>query len=263
MHWIALFVFLASIYPLFVAWIANRGTTMVHAVSWTAAAWLGWLGAFLAGVNESDWAARYLALALTSCAIVAVLGARRPIVGAWNFVVLGLLAVLLLPLAENTILGTPLLDPLRLIFVSGTILVGLVNYLPTRFGTAALLVGISCVIELTAQAGRTTCWWSGPLAWHASPGLLATACWAGWLVVGRRAKLAVFDREWLTFRDRFGLLWGQRVREQFNCAAANAGWAVFLRWGGLRKTNRESQPNAKQEDEMIKTLRGLLKRFSV
>jgi hypothetical protein len=39
---------------------------------------------------------RYLALCLTGCVGVAVLGARRPGVGAWDFVLLGLLAVLLL-----------------------------------------------------------------------------------------------------------------------------------------------------------------------
>ena len=43
----------------------------------------------------------YTALSLTGCAGVAVLGARRPGVGPWNFVLLGLLAVMLLPLAEG------------------------------------------------------------------------------------------------------------------------------------------------------------------
>jgi hypothetical protein len=39
---------------------------------------------------------------------------------------------------------------------------------------------------------------------------------------------------WRTFRDRFGFVWAQRLRDQFNRAAANAGWPVHLGWSGLR-----------------------------
>src|SRR5882724_5107505 len=85
----------AALYPLWRAWRANRGTALGHAVGWAAAAW----AAFLFGGNGA--LGRYVALSLTGCAGVAVLGARRPHVGAWDFVVGSLLAVLLLPVAQG------------------------------------------------------------------------------------------------------------------------------------------------------------------
>jgi hypothetical protein len=58
----------------------------------------------------------------------------------------------------------------------------------------------------------------------------------------------------LDFRNRFGGLWALRVRDQFNRAAANAGWPVALRWGGLRSVGYD-------DDAPLKGLRALLKRF--
>src|SRR5262245_20444515 len=84
-------------------WWSARRTTLRPAASWAAAAWLLWLLVHLAVALEDDDAARlgrYLALALTGCAGVAVLGARRPGVGPWNFVVSGLLVVLIFPVVD-------------------------------------------------------------------------------------------------------------------------------------------------------------------
>src|SRR5260370_314993 len=66
---------------------------------------------------------RYCAVCLTGCAGVAVLGARRPHVLAWNFVVLGLFTVMVLPLMETQIIGTHPVDGLRIFFMAGTIAV--------------------------------------------------------------------------------------------------------------------------------------------
>jgi hypothetical protein len=67
-----------------------------------------------------------------------------------------------------------------------------------------------------------------------------------------------FDRLWLAYRDRFGFVWGQRMREQFNRAAHHAGWPVVLRWGGLHTTATEAAPDPAA---MLATLRAVLKRF--
>jgi hypothetical protein len=67
-----------------------------------------------------------------------------------------------------------------------------------------------------------------------------------------------FDRLWLGYRDRFGFVWGQRMREQFNRAAHHAGWPVVLRWPGLRTT----APHARMDAvTLLATLRAVLKRF--
>jgi hypothetical protein len=70
--------------------------------------------------------------------------------------------------------------------------------------------------------------------------------------------LGAADRLWLDFRDAWGLLWGQRVREQFNRAADNAGWPVTLTWGGLRGISGE--PGV-AEEKLLETLRAIVQRF--
>jgi len=247
-------------YPLAIAWRANRATTLHYVLVWACGAWVTWVLAFFLADYYSDNAARlarYVALCLTSCTAVAVLGARKPGVSAWNFVVLAQLAVLLLPLAEG--LGDVRLDPLRQIFLSGTLMVGFLNYLPTRLAAALVCGAIGCGVEVallhTAPAG-------GPLLERVatfSRCLLAASPWIA-LVAVRALPLPPeqIDRLWIGFRDRFGLVWGQRVREQFNRAAVHANWPVVLHWGGLRASGIIDEA---QRGAMAAALRALLKRF--
>ena len=262
MHWINVVVYLTSVYPLALAWWSNRRTSLLHALSWALAAWTAWCVLFVLDDGRTQDAQRYLALCLTGCAGIAVLGARRPLVGAWNFVLVGLLAVLLLPLLEHAVHGTPLLDPLRLIFVGGTLAVTVLNYLPTRLAVPVLIVGMVSAAELFVLADADQ---AGPLATVlvlAAPWVLAAASWIGWGLMRRPdGALAEFDRLWLAFRDRFGLLWGQRVREQFNQAAKNADWPVVLRWTGLRRTTRDRPLSGEMQTTIVEGLRALLRRF--
>jgi len=258
-------LFLAGSYPVWVAWQANRRTSLSHAVCWMIAAWAAWGGMIVyhAGTRPVPGfdLARYLALSLTGCAGIAVLGARRPGLAAWDFVVLGLLAVLLLPMAENLLVAGEPLGPVRKVFLGATLAVGILNYLPTRLALAALLLTVGLTGEFLllldetwttygmsqAVAGSALglCPWLGLLAWRGTPG-----------------QAGQFDRAWLDFRDRFGLLWGQRVREQFNRAAANAGWPVHLTWQGLRLLPGKPSPPGDVPRDMAATLHALLKRFS-
>jgi hypothetical protein len=231
-------------------------------LSWALAAWLSWGGLILATGSEGAEAGRYLALCLTGCAGIAVLGARRPIVGAWNLVLVGLLAVLLLPLAEHAVLGTPLLDPLRLLFIAGTLAVGVLNYLPTSLAGPVVLVGLAAAAEMLVllEIDADPAWQAG--MGQVSSWLVPLALWLGWLTMRRRGRQqAEFDREWLKFRDRFGLLWGQRVRDQFNQVARNADWPVILRWSGLRRTSRARPLPLELQTAIVDALRALLKRF--
>src|SRR5205823_2401254 len=104
MVWLSCAVVLTAGLPLFAAWRANRHTTLLQAVYWAWAAWAAWLLALVAlgqGDVEDTALGRHLALALTGCAGVAVLGARRPGVAAWNLVVCGLLLVQLMPIVQG------------------------------------------------------------------------------------------------------------------------------------------------------------------
>ena len=262
---LALVLLLAGAYPLGRAWQANRDTSLRHALAWGALAWASWAGllllAVLSGPGAELGSARLVALALTGCAGVAVLGARRPGVTAWNFVLLGLLAVMLLPLAEALLAGGQPLDPVRVVFLCGTLAVGVLNYLPTRLAPAALVLGVGCGWETyrLLAPGEPVPGLSGD-----GPGWLcvALAPWLGYLAWQARPPAASeFDRLWLDFRDRFGLVWGQRLREQFNRAAANAGWPVHLYWQGLRLVSGAAPPEEAIRAAVLAALRALLKRF--
>jgi len=238
-----------ALYPLWRAWRANRGTALEHAVLWAAAAWAAWLAAFL----SADAAlGRYLALSLTGCAGIAVLGARRPHVGAWDFVVASLLLILLLPVAQGW--GWPALSPPYLAFLAATVVVGWLNYLPTRLLPAALAFGAGAGAELAKLCGAEV---SGTLLGVARC-LTAVSPWVGLACFARGGGAGAVDREWLWFRDRFGVVWGQRSREQFNRAAANAGWPVALSWQGLDFAPDKAPPS---EEELLATFRAVLKRF--
>jgi hypothetical protein len=262
MNLIAALIYLTSAYPLARAWRANRATTLVHALNWTVAAWLAWWCAVLLGDEEGTVAIRYLALCLTGCAGIAVMGARRPIVGAWNCVLLALLGVLLLPLAEHAVLGIRLLDPLRLVFVIGTIAVAVLNYLPTRLAWPALLVGGAGALEVMALSASLDDSSRRSVAMQIANYLWPLACWLALLAQRRDWRgTAVFDRDWLGFRDRYGLMWSQRIREQFNRAAANASWPVNLYWRGLRMTVRDAVIPGAVQETIVTTFREMLKRF--
>jgi hypothetical protein len=262
LFWLCLALHLTGIWPLCKAWQANRPTALFPSIHWLIAAWVGWAWSMLALARASpDIAAvRYVALSLSCAAAVAVLGARRPGLYAWNFVVAALLLVTLLPVAETLIHRHFRLDMVRAFFVSGLIAVAILNYLPTRLGWSAIFFGLGAFLEvgslLEIKAGA-----SGPMALSGAF-LLALSPWVGLITLSSLpAPAAAFDQTWFDFRDRFGMMWGQRLREQFNRAVMNAGWPVILYWNGLRVMAGEHLPSREEQEEILKTLKALMKRF--
>jgi hypothetical protein len=232
---------------------------LAHALVWAIVAWLSWGLAFLVGDTERTGVdpGRYCALCLTGCAGVAVLGARRPHVFAWNFVMLGLLAVMVWPLVEMLFIRADAVTPLRIIFMVATIAVGILNYVPTRLAPAALLLAVACGGEMVLLFAPT--WLPGEVESVIVAGLLAAVPWVAWSCRRKhRAELGATDRLWLEFRDAWGLLWSQRIREQFNRTAENAGWPVTLTWAGLRGISGESSAD---DEKLLETLRAILQRF--
>jgi hypothetical protein len=262
LFWLCLALHLTGIWPLFKAWQANRHTALFPTIQWLIAAWVGWAWSLLALARAwPDIAAvRYVALSLSCAATVAVLGARRPALYAWNFVVAALLLVTLLPVAEMLLRGPFQLDMVRAFFVSGLTTVAILNYVPTRLGWGAVFFGLGAFLEIGSlvdiKAGSR-----GPMA-LAGAFLLALSPWVGLITLSSLPiPASAFDRTWFDFRDRFGMMWSQRLREQFNRAAMNAGWPVILYWNGLRVMAGEHLPTREEQDEILKTLKALMKRF--
>jgi hypothetical protein len=249
-------LFAAGFYPLYVAWRRARGTSLFHTIHWAAAAWLAWGLTLLDMSRGHPNPGTILALSLTGGAGVAVLGARQPIVTAWNFVVLGLLAVMLLPVAEMTLLGARSLDWLRRGFLIVTLAIAIINYIPTRFGLAAFVLGLGCAGELIGVLAPE------PLPLGGDEHLIRL-CWltTPWLALVRlptEKGADELDSLWRSFRDGWGLVWGQRVREQFNRSAANAHWHVKLTWFGFAM---QGQIDAEKRTAVRATFVALLTRF--
>jgi hypothetical protein len=223
-------VLISAIVPLAAAVVANRTTSLIYATGWAVAAWAGWVLAALAGADAFG----YLALALTGCAGVAVFGARRPGAAAWTFVVAGLLVVLFLPWAESVANGAPVqFGRIRAAFLIGLLVATVINYLPTGMALAAILIAAGCACELARLFAR----------WPADdfPAFyIGTAAWVGWACVRlgprapQRRPISECDRLWRRFRDCYGFIWAERLREQFNRAAANADLRGRMAWSGLR-----------------------------
>jgi hypothetical protein len=248
---VAALLLLLGTYPLAKALRSNRTTTLGQPLLWALAAWSAWIGvAWLRALwpGAEERLAVYGALCLTGCAGIAVLGARRPGARAWNFVVVGLLAVLMLPVLNG--MGELRLEPAQEIFLAVTLLVPILNYLPTRLGPSAVLTAAGCGWEMMRLLG-----WDFP-GWGLL--LLALAPWTAWAALAVSNPPTELDRLWLAYRDRFGFVWGQRMREQFNRAAHHAGWPVTLRWSGLHRTAADPSPDP---TALVAMLRAVLKRF--
>jgi hypothetical protein len=242
--------------PLGLALWANRRTSLAHALVWATIAWSSWIIAIVLGHAESIelHASRYIALCLTGCAGVAVFGARRPHVAAWDFVVGGQLVVMLLPLAESLLIGASATEGLRMFFLVGTIAICTGNYIPTRLGLAAMLALVACLAELAGPRS-----WQ-PLPMIAADGLLIGVPWLGWVCMRHwNTPPSKFDQSWLAFRDRWGMVWSLRAREQFNLAAHNAGWRVHLGWTGLK--TRDGAIDHEMMEKCLSTLHAILQRF--
>lgn len=254
MNWWWAILAIAAVVPITRAWWVNRRTALSHVMAWAIAAWLTWIAAAMTGTAT----ARYLALTLTGCAGVAVLGARRPGVAAWHAVVAGLLAVLLLPLGQGFLAGNAIaVDSIRTFFLGAALAVGLLNFVPTRLGLGAAALLIACLLELR--------WLGEPMPTterSASLLLSGIAPWLAWL--GRWAWRTGWegDRLWRDFRDRFGVVWGQRLREQFNSAARHAGLAVELYWRGLIRRDGEALSDT-DRSASLDLLRALMMRFGL
>lgn len=257
MPWWAVAVVGSTTIPLFVAWRANRGWTIRHALVWGWIAWLSWLGFAWLPCAETA----YATVTMTGAAGVAVLGARRPGIMAWNFIVASLLIVLWLGWAEGLLAGSGLkLGSVRLAFVVGLILTTVLNYVPTVVMLSALFVGAACAVNLVSL-------WRADDHWSTLTIMsLGLGVWVGCFgptTLRRRKDASSFDQIWFAFRNRYGAIWSERLREQFNNAAKHNGWPVYLKWAGLHTIAKKDQQQTISDTskECYEALVALMKRF--
>jgi hypothetical protein len=229
----------------FIAFRRLRGTTLAAPAVWTVIAAISLAVVEVALVSQRDdgeqftaslW--RYAAAVGTICPLMAVLGAKRPQDRGWQWIVLALWVVLLVPAAQavagRSAQQLELFTAWRLL-LGALIAMSVLNYLPTRHAASALLfaTGQSLILwpYLSGRDGGPT------LRLIGLGGIAAAALWA--LCTASRCAhnaeppsslLALQNRRWRAFRDGWGAFWGLRVLQRVNQTAELSRWPVRLEW---------------------------------
>lgn len=192
-----------------------------------------------AAAELSTWSyLRYAAAALVIAPTLAQLGAKSPQNGAWQFIVVTLVVVLMLPVVQGWAYGdeSPIVHLLFRWLLLAHVFLGVGNYLFTRFAASAILMGAG---ELALIAEY--------LPFYAQPaserreliglGCLVAAVGFAWAVVYFRSRTErSVERLWGDFRDAFGAVWTLRIAERLNVSARLHRWPVEFSWDGIAVT---------------------------
>jgi hypothetical protein len=255
-----------------------RGTTLVAPATWAIAAALGiatveglllwraeWQGSLAASM------AQYAAAVGTCCPLVAVLGAKRPQDRGWQWIVLSLWIVLLVPAGQailSRMSGHFVLPWAWRSTVLLLIALGPLNYLPTRWGVTSLLVSYGQYTLLSP--------WLDPSTAPVTRSLAAMAIFYAailvplifWRVVGVKTPATTLDealtRRWLNFRNGWGAFWALRILQRVNESAAALNWPVRLHWTGFAPADAAATDAAIPPEvaaQIDQTLDTLLRRF--
>ncbi len=168
-HWAVMTALCGAIRPWLSAWKGAQGTALRGALAWAGLAIaLGLLAQAQASLELPEtgrpWTGRitYLMVLTILASLTSVLGARNPGGIAWAILMVLLVVVFLIPWLEEAGrlrqahgLGQIQLDSPWTLFYGLLVLAGVTNYLPTRYGWAALALGASLVLEVL---GLTAHW---------------------------------------------------------------------------------------------------------
>jgi hypothetical protein len=223
------------------------GSTLTAPVAWCAVSALTFAAVetylVISGSETTELSrslSRYAAVASTFCPIMAVLGSKRPQNRGWQWIVLSLWIVLLVPAGHA--LAAPSGQRLELSEIWRGMLIVLVamellNYLPTRFALLAVLATVGQALllapyllsretsELAAGSGLL-------MILIAGLGALLSARRRGLKAaeVNRSGPIEYLERRWFAFRDGWGAFWGLRILQRVNQTAELSGWHVRLHW---------------------------------
>jgi hypothetical protein len=187
---------------------------------------------------------------------------------AWQFIVLSLWCVLVLPSGEALLFGRGNgleVGVVRSWFLLILIGMALLNTLPTRFALSGLLLAGGQLLMLWRFLPLPAVDW-GPAAtlWGLGLAVAGGALFAfGWPRAGAVGN--PLDRVWRDFRDLYGAAWALRVAQRINASAALYDWGVTLAWHGFvdradpTSTNIAVRPDVRAAIES--SLATLLRRF--
>jgi hypothetical protein len=261
----------ATIVCLRASWRMRR-TTLAAPCTWAAAALAFVTCAIgLAAIRTSPtWLAHfdYLAGIFTLAPFVSLLGAKRPQDRAWQLIVAALLGLLAFQDFRSWLLD-PTVEPSPHTawrwLITALVVMQALNYLATRHAAAACLVCAGQCLLL-----QTSLVFLGEVSRGLIPlgtMLVGAAVFAAVYVEMRRPVINdAYQRQWLDFRDRYGVLWGLRVKERVNATAQQQNSRLRLGWRGFRAVEASGQPSQPEQparDDLIyKAFSSILARFN-
>jgi hypothetical protein len=262
-----------------IAFRRSRGTTLAAPAVWTVVSSLslaaveGFL--LLRGDDIDPLTAslcRYAAGVSTTVPLMAVLGAKRPQDRGWQWIVLSLWIVLLVPAAQAVASRSAQLD----LFTAWRWLLGaliamtVLNYLPTGHAASAMLlaIGQSMILwpYLSGSHGSQALRFMG-LGAIVAAALLSLYVQRPNRMIVAKSPLGRQNERWRAFRDGWGAFWGLRVLQRVNQTAELSGWPGRLEWWNGLVLDHEGAGDGdgklyEQTDEPIEqAFDSLLRRF--
>jgi uncharacterized membrane protein YhaH (DUF805 family) len=240
-----------------------RGTTLAAPLAWAIASAaalalvegaLAWNGPAVSASTGS--LLRYVAAVGTFCPLMAVLGAKRPQDRGWQWIVLSLWIILLVPAGQawaSQARGQFELPLAWKLLVVGLMSLTVLNYCPTQRVAAPLLVvmgqffllapffapthvppentlGGIFYLALAAVAARGM---RRDATADSGDGVNTATKGDGSRFLTPDDQLAAFTQRWLNFRDAWGAFWALRILHRINETATLSHWPVRLQWNGF------------------------------
>lgn len=244
-------------------WRELRQTTLKTAWSWAfaaASAWtMTWFVDHCANAVSSAFAdhAWYSCAVLALCPPVAVLGSRRPGTRVWMwFILVPMLMALGWPLVAVRLQGSEFrgvqLELPQLCAFAFVLVMGVGNYLGTRFTLSALLYGGAVLLSVISMSSIAPPWLSDrPQVRLWCSGVVAIAIVS--IKFNRRPLMQTgFDRLWIDFFDTFGIVWGRRIQDRINHLAEKESWPCRLELHGFVDVNPLAM-NGSRQSELVQT----------
>ena len=244
------------------------------------------------GTESHLW---YGAAVLQLTPFVAVLGARRPTVNVWSMFVLSPMVIVIgwpvfIAWGTDQIQQPLLLETPACLAFSFVMLMGLGNYLGTRFSLAVCLVGL-VLIGILSHSSQSMLFTSeiSPKAIRIWGTILLTSAGflASHLIANRRvcnvpeeqidlepgmnnslslkALCCQYNQLWFDVRDYYGIVWATRLMRDVNSMAEKESWPVRLSVMGLEPLNHSleliEEELSKLDRQIEHRFRWLLQRF--
>ena len=143
------------------------------------------------------------------------------------------------------------------------VVMGLGNYVGTRFTFPALLHGLALVLMVLPLATAQFSWLPDVAQSRLAAALMiGGALW--WAERCERLAAPVrtpLDRVWIEFRDRFGIVWSKRILDRLNHMAANDRLIARMGLTGVVARDGNDVPPPDDVAALERSLRWLLRRF--